>query len=277
MGEQYPLRILVAEDNAINQKLALLMLERLGYRADVAGNGLEAVEAVKTGAQFTPYDIVLMDVQMPELDGLDATRRIRALLPAARQPYIVAMTANAMLEDRELCLAAGMNDYLSKPVRLEELVNALRQSQSLPAAGKPAPAPQSLSEPAGSAPVDMLHSCIDPKAITRLQATLGKRAAEMLPVLLDSFFKDAVRLQEQAQRALAEGKTEELRRAAHTLKSNCANFGAMQVAGLCQELENMAKAGQTDGASRVLERIAVEYSAARSELENYRKELKHEA
>jgi len=120
MGRLHPLRILLAEDNAVNQKLALRILERLGYRADIASNGLEAVESVERQA----YDVILMDVQMPEMDGLDATRSIRKL-DQITQPHIIAMTANAMEGDRELCIAAGMNDYVSKPIRVNELVNAL--------------------------------------------------------------------------------------------------------------------------------------------------------
>jgi signal transduction histidine kinase/HAMP domain-containing protein/ActR/RegA family two-component response regulator len=118
---RHPLRILLVEDNTVNQKLALRLLSRMGYRADVAGNGIEAVEAVET----RPYDIVLMDVQMPEMDGLEATRLIADRVDASRRPWIVAMTANAMDGDREQCIAAGMQGYISKPIRVEELVEAL--------------------------------------------------------------------------------------------------------------------------------------------------------
>jgi len=121
------LRILLAEDNAVNQKLALRLLDKLGYGADVASNGLEALQALDR----QPYDVVLMDVQMPELDGLEATRRIRARWPSDTGPRIIAMTANAMLEDREACLAAGMDDYVAKPIRPEELAEALRRTRPL--------------------------------------------------------------------------------------------------------------------------------------------------
>ncbi len=123
LGKRHPLRILLAEDNAINQKLALRLLEQMGYRADVASNGLEAIESIERQT----YDVILMDVQMPEMDGLDATRSIRALTTFT-QPRIIAMTANALDGDRELCIEAGMNDYISKPIRVEELMRTLGQS-----------------------------------------------------------------------------------------------------------------------------------------------------
>lgn len=120
MATRHPLRILLAEDNVVNQKLALRFLSQMGYRADVAANGLEAIQAIER----QEYDVVLMDVQMPELDGLEATRKIR-LRTDLPQPHIIAMTANAMQGDREMCIEAGMNDYLSKPIRVDELVVAL--------------------------------------------------------------------------------------------------------------------------------------------------------
>ena len=121
MAARHPLRILLAEDNVVNQKLAMRLLQQMGYRADLASNGLEAVDSV----QRQTYDVVLMDVQMPELDGLDATRRICAQMPVGARPRIVAMTANAMQGDREMCLAAGMDDYITKPIRVNQLVDAL--------------------------------------------------------------------------------------------------------------------------------------------------------
>ncbi len=139
LGARYPLRLLLAEDNLVNQKLAVRLLERMGYRADVATNGLEAISALERA----PYDLVLMDVQMPELDGLEATRRIRERWPDDG-PWIAAMTANAMAEDRAACLAAGMDDYIAKPIRIDELAAALvRVGSAVMAAAagvEPAPA-----------------------------------------------------------------------------------------------------------------------------------------
>jgi len=120
---RHPLRILLAEDNVVNQKLALRLLQQMGYRADLASNGIEAVESV----QRQTYDVVLMDVQMPEMDGLEASRQINARWQPQERPRIIAMTANAMQGDRDMCLAAGMDDYVTKPIRVEQLVEALNQ------------------------------------------------------------------------------------------------------------------------------------------------------
>ncbi|MBP6507111.1 MAG: response regulator, partial [Opitutaceae bacterium] len=120
-------RLLLAEDNVVNQKVALMMLQKLGFRADVAANGFEVLEALRRQS----YDIILMDVQMPEMDGLEATRRILTAYPApGDRPWIVALTANAMQGDRELCLAAGMDDYISKPIKKDELMLALERARA---------------------------------------------------------------------------------------------------------------------------------------------------
>ena len=122
MAARHPLRVLLAEDNVVNQKLAMRLLQQMGYRADLASNGIEAIECVERQI----YDVVLMDVQMPEMDGLEASRQITRRWPAAERPRIIAMTANAMQGDREMCIAAGMDDYVTKPIRVDQLVEALQ-------------------------------------------------------------------------------------------------------------------------------------------------------
>ncbi|HXB92828.1 MAG TPA: response regulator [Puia sp.] len=121
LSVKYPLHILLAEDNAINQQLAMIVLTKMGYKPEIAENGKEVLEKLRE----KEFDLIFMDVHMPEMDGLEATRNIRAI--SWDQPLIVAMTANATRKDREVCLAEGMNDYLSKPVRLEELIEVLEK------------------------------------------------------------------------------------------------------------------------------------------------------
>jgi CheY-like chemotaxis protein len=126
LAEEIPLTVLLAEDNPVNQKVALRFLERMGYNADAVANGIEVLSALGNRS----YDLVLMDLQMPEMDGLEASRRIRRTVPADRQPKIIALTANAMQGDREICLDAGMDDYISKPVKLHEIIAAIRRQFS---------------------------------------------------------------------------------------------------------------------------------------------------
>ncbi len=135
LADEFPLEVLLAEDNAVNQKVALRFLERLGYRADAVANGLEVI----TTLERRRYDLVLMDLQMPEMDGLEASHQIRTRLPADRQPKIIALTANAMQGDRELCLAAGMDDYISKPVKMHEISAAIRRQFGKPAGERVTP------------------------------------------------------------------------------------------------------------------------------------------
>jgi PAS domain S-box-containing protein len=232
------LRILLAEDNPMNQKVALRLLERLGYGADVATNGLEAIEALER----KPYDVVLMDVQMPHLDGLDATRQICERWPEESRPQIVAMTANALPEDREACFAAGMNDYVAKPIRAEELAAALKRV-------KP------LANGDGGA-VAVAHVSLDDGALGNLRDLGGD---EFLGEVIDAFLADAPAMLATLRRSLDSQNSEELRRAAHTLKSNGATLGAAEFAELCRALEQRAKAGELDGASELVDRIEQEY------------------
>ncbi len=245
------LRILLAEDNAMNQKVALRLLEQLGYRADVANNGLEAIETLER----RPYDVVLMDVQMPELDGLDATRRICERWSPESRPHIIAMTANALPEDREACFAAGMDDYVAKPIRAEELVAALKRAKPRADAN------------GGSEPVEYVS--LDDGALKNLRDLGGD---EFLGEVIDAFLADAPELVATLRRSLDEGSSEELRRAAHTLKSNGATLGASEFAELCRTLEARAKAGELDGAGELVDRVEQEYGALRDALEALRSE-----
>ncbi len=245
------LRILLAEDNAMNQKVALRLLEQLGYRADVANNGLEAIETLER----RPYDVVLMDVQMPELDGLDATRRICERWSPESRPHIIAMTANALPEDREACFAAGMDDYVAKPIRAEELVAALKRAKPRADAN------------GGSETVEYVS--LDDGALKNLRDLGGD---EFLGEVIDAFLADAPELVATLRRSLDEGSSEELRRAAHTLKSNGATLGASEFAELCRTLEARAKAGELDGASELVDRVEQEYVALRDALEALRSE-----
>lgn len=257
MSARNPLRILVAEDNTINQNLTLLMLERLGYRADVASNGLEVLEALRR----QPYDAILMDVQMPEMDGLEATRCIREEFDMSDQPRIIAMTANAMTGDREICLQAGMDDYISKPVRLENLVNSLNRCQP-----REIRVQQFYDIHREESRDFDVHAVIDDAELQRLKETLGARVDSMFPSLLSSFFKQAEKLTDEARQALEEARLEDLTRAAHTLKSNSATFGAIRLSEIARALEEHARQGCTDDAAALIQLAQEEYGRVRAAL-----------
>jgi signal transduction histidine kinase/CheY-like chemotaxis protein/HPt (histidine-containing phosphotransfer) domain-containing protein len=287
MAQRLPLRILLAEDNVINQQVALSFLERLGYRADVAANGLEVLKSLRR----QPYDVVLMDVQMPEMDGLEATSTLRKMslseLAAGAQPRIIAMTAAALREDREACLQAGMDDYISKPVRVEELVAVLEKCQSaMPASHRtpghvihgPAVQPEMV---AASSPISIepepadaaAPGALDLKAMQRLQLTLGDQAGRVLPELIEGFHRDANRLLAEAWLAVGKGKADDLRRAAHSLTSTSATFGANELSAVARELEYLARDGMLEGASGLLRRAEAEFARAQAALEIWREEL----
>jgi PAS domain S-box-containing protein len=271
LAERLPLRILVAEDNVVNQQLAVLLLKKIGYRADVAANGLEVLEAL--GRET--YDVVIMDVQMPEMDGLETTRQIRQRWPG-RRPHIIAATASAMQEEREACLAAGMNAYLSKPIRVESLATALSNCRPHPPRTPPAPAGEpgvSPQPPAPQAPGQQGRASaagvIDSAALERLVKIIGDEPGP-LAALIDTFHDDVQRLVDSARRGLQQGQAEEVRRAAHTLKSTGATFGATRFSELSRSLESLASSGTLEGAADLIRRIEAEYQAVRIALEEVR-------
>jgi signal transduction histidine kinase/CheY-like chemotaxis protein len=248
LASRHPLRILLAEDNVVNQKLALRLLEKLGYRADVAANGLEVLEALERQT----YDLVLTDVQMPEMDGLEATRRILKRWPEGERPWIVAMTAEAMSGDRERGLEAGMNDYVTKPIRPEELVAALK--------GTPRRETGSSTPPAV-----VVEASIDRSVLARLVEGAGGDAG-FVSELIEQFVADTPGLVAAARSGLEKGDADKVRRAAHTLKSNAATFGAHGLAEHSRSLEQAAKRGALDDAPAMLEAMAHELDVVRETL-----------
>jgi CheY-like chemotaxis protein/HPt (histidine-containing phosphotransfer) domain-containing protein len=262
LGQHHPLRILLAEDNVVNQKVALYLLERMSYRADVAANGLEVLQALKRQT----YDVVLMDMQMPEMDGLEATRSIYERWPAGERPWIIAMTANALQGDRERCLEAGMNDYVSKPVRPEELAQALHRCQ--PRSGQNQTStlpirPQSEVKPeynSDESQPDQRAPALDASALNELRQFLGDQAPQMIAELIDLYFETTPPLLADMHAALQRGDAEALFRAAHTLKPGSAYLGAVHIAGLCAELETFGNVGQLEAAAVKLAELEAEFS-----------------
>jgi CheY-like chemotaxis protein len=238
-----PLRILVAEDNVVNQKVALLLLQQLGYAADVAADGEETLAALRRQC----YDVILMDVQMPGMDGLEATRRIRDEWPAEERPRIIAVTANALREDRETCLAAGMDDYLSKPVLLEDLRAALYRGKGT---AVPAP-PPAFKGNGGKEPFDPKY--ID--QLRQLQAITGK---ELVSPIIDRFLAEAPRRLADLRRALAARDDLSFVFVAHSFKASGAQLGARRLAEICQDLEMRGRRVEWPGLEEILGRLESE-------------------
>ncbi|MCI0486292.1 MAG: response regulator [Blastocatellia bacterium] len=255
LADEVPLRILVAEDNAVNQKVALRLLDRLGYRADIAANGLEALEALAR----QPYDLIFMDVQMPEMNGLDATRHICRQWPARERPRIIAMTANALPGDREECISAGMDDYISKPVRLETLRAALEHCFSSPTVreGLTVGLPKPPSCP------DDLSDIIDREALSNLQGLDDDEDSDFIVELVSIYLEDTSSRLEQLKEAVKRGDAEALYKVAHALKGSSANLGVKRVAALCAELEQKGRAGTLEESHACLAQLEVEVDFAR--------------
>jgi CheY-like chemotaxis protein len=232
-----PLRILVAEDNPANQQVALRLLERLGHHAELAASGREVLEQLSR----SDYDVILMDVQMPEMDGLETTRAICARWPAGERPRIIAMTAEAMEGDREACLAAGMDDYVVKPVRLDRLGRALAQCRQVTSRG-------GAAEP--SAPGSASSAALDHRVLRELQADLG--GAEELRQVIVTFLDGTPRFLAALRDAAARNDASGMRQAAHALKSSSAMLGAIALSTQCGELEQFSRSGTVvDAVARV--------------------------
>jgi two-component system, sensor histidine kinase and response regulator len=223
-------RVLVAEDNPVNQKVAVRQLQRLGLSADTVANGIEAVDVVNR----IHYDIILMDCQMPEMDGFAATREIRRREGGGRRTPIIALTANALEGDRERCLAAGMDDYLSKPVSQDALKRVMERW--LPSDNGPS---------------------IDPATIEHLRELGG--GDEFVREVADMYLQDSAMRIDTIRAAVLAGNAVALADAAHALKSSSGNIGAKKVHRLATELERIGNSGAINGAVRVLDRLAAEY------------------
>ncbi|HKB87011.1 MAG TPA: response regulator, partial [Ignavibacteriaceae bacterium] len=226
-GVQYPLRILLAEDNAVNQKVALKMLERLGYRGDIAANGLEVLDAI----QKIHYDLVLMDMYMPEMDGIETSRLIVSAIPREKQPVIIAMTANNIEENKEACLAAGMSDFLQKPMTQELLRDCLMKWGEIAANEK---------QKTNKTPQ---HSIINEEKITFLQDVQSNEDAAFLIELLDVYINELPKTISKILNAIESENSKELLFNSHKLKGSSLTLGMDVISEISIKLENAAKAG----------------------------------
>jgi signal transduction histidine kinase/DNA-binding response OmpR family regulator len=248
VGSPVPLRILLAEDNAINQRVALGLLERLGYGADVVGNGRQALARL----DHATYDVILMDVQMPEMDGLEASRAICACWAASERPRIIAMTAEAMQGDRDKCLAAGMDDYIVKPVTLDRLAAALAKCRPEATAA----APEAAAAPSAEKPRIAVATALDRDVLDQLREDLGGTAA--LREVIRSFLDQTPSALSVLRDAAARADVPSIRRTAHMIKGTSSILGARELSEECAEIERVGQTGCIDdAASRV---IAVEAS-----------------
>ncbi len=236
-------RILLVEDNPVNQVVALEQLKRLGCTVDVACNGAQAVDACRDAI----FDLILMDCQMPVMDGFEATRRIIAERKGAAGCPIVAMTANAMQDDRERCLTAGMVDFLAKPYRLADLTAMLTRWLPSPMTSRAAPAPVTPAPPVAAADketdVRAMPLVLDTKVLDVL-ADQHSGGHTLLMRVASIFRKEAGKQLESLKLAWASGDIETATRAAHTLKSSSATLGAMRLSALCRDLESALRVGE---------------------------------
>ena len=265
LAQRHPLRILLAEDDHVNQKVAVSMLSKMGYHADVVGDGSAALDAL----QRVAYDVVLMDSQMPGMNGEETARRIRTELPKERQPYIIALTASAMDDDRQRYLAAGMNDCLSKPVRGALLQQALLRCTVSSYGGLTAAAGETAGEgklaegfrPAVLPASTPKGSELDADVIDHslLESYWTPHNFDILIDVIDIFKEEAPTQIGNLRQAIEINDHKLLHFTAHKLKSSSLNFGAVRFSELCGQLEDMAEEGQMDGAMEQLVEIEMRF------------------
>ena len=270
LAEKIPLRILVAEDNSINQKLAMHLLKRMGYRADIVANGLEVLDAISRQS----YDVILMDVQMPEMDGLTATEQICHLYPATERPWIIAVTANAMQGDSEKCLQVGMDDYISKPIRFNTLTQALTRCASR--LKNPEQDTQHATIEIAQKSITTTEqfsngdtSLLDYKALQNTIDTMGMEPRECLSTLLDIFLCESKSLIETMESAIFEQDGSKLNFAAHTLKSSSASLGLTALSAQCQQLEKKGLEQDLSQTERIMSEVQALYEKVEPALSQY--------
>lgn len=252
MGEKHPLHILLADDNLINQKVGLRILERLGYRADTAASGVEVLESL----QRQTYDVILMDVQMPEMDGIEATQKIRKDWPPDHQPRIIAMTAHSLEGDRERFLTAGMDDYLSKPVQIIDLVMALEKCKII----SPSTKSQPFTPAREKTHIPSSNGTIDWAVLDSYKEIMGDESENFVRDLIQSFLQNTIEIFRDLKLARERQDVSTFHRLAHTLKSSSASLGAIHLSEMCKEMELNSK----DALSQVTE---AKFDQAKSEFE----------
>ncbi|MDP4114864.1 MAG: response regulator [Bacteroidota bacterium] len=235
LGTKHPMRILLAEDNVVNQKVAKKLLEKMGFRADVAANGLEVLEYVRK----INYDLIFMDILMPELDGYEASIIINNEFPAEKRPKIIAMTANAMQEDREKCLEAGMDDFISKPVRIEDLQDMLNKWGNIIFEQKDFIFNDFLKRKAGP-------KYLDENKISFLTDLQSDDDIFFLLELLDVYINDMPKIIDQIKHAVDKVDFKHILFYAHKLKGSALTLGIDKLSELCSEIETLAKLGEND-------------------------------
>jgi CheY-like chemotaxis protein len=239
-SQRRPLRILLAEDNVINQKVATRILSQMGYRPDVVQNGVEVLEALER----QKYDVILMDIQMPDMDGLEATRRIRQQYTGAKRPWIIAMTANAMDSDRRNCFDAGMDGYLSKPVRIEALEAELTRS----------------SENVGQV--------VDFSVLAKFGEMTGS-GSEAVRELVEIFSEETPQALQQIRNDIERRHVQGISIQAMQLGRACENFGAERMQMLCSSLQAAGKSGDFVLAADFADRLDSEFEIVKTTLEDY--------